>query len=114
MIFLPLTLDASSAQNFTTTLKKELESLTASDLPLQKGLSQSSYVSDEPFHILPLSHTCDAHSLYVRIGVSYSGIIAGCSCADDPTPQDLQTEYCELLLTINTQTAAATFELTTD
>ena len=34
-----------------------------------------------------------------------SGIIAGCSCADDPTPVDTTTEYCELQLEIDRESA---------
>ena len=32
-------------------------------------------------------------------------IIAGCSCADDPTPVDEQSEYCEVQVDIDRNTA---------
>ena len=49
-----------------------------------------------------------------RTGVLFTSVIAGCSCADDPTPVDEQTEYCELLFEIDRQTAATTVSLVAD
>jgi hypothetical protein len=50
----------------------------------------------------------DGH-IRARTGVFFSGIDAGCSCADDPTPVEAQQEYCELEVDIDQATAAATF-----
>ena len=52
-----------------------------------------------------------ANSILVKAGIFYTGIIAGCSCADDPTPLDEQNEYCELELNINKETAETTIVL---
>ena len=41
-----------------------------------------------------LSASEDAGLLRVKAGIFYTGIIAGCSCADDPTPIDELNEYC--------------------
>lgn len=49
----------------------------------------------------------DPGFIHARVGVFFTGIIAGCSCADDPTPVDTQNEYCELRLTIAKATAEA-------
>ncbi|VAW74070.1 hypothetical protein MNBD_GAMMA15-1748 [hydrothermal vent metagenome] len=87
--------------SFNDTLKTEIEHLDASQLPLQAGLSQSSYVSDEPFRVMVISTSeTDAH-IQVRAGIFYTGIIAGCNCSDDPTPVDVLPEYCEVALDIN-------------
>jgi len=48
------------------------------------------------------------HEIALRIGVFYRGIIAGCSCADDPTPVEPVNEYCELNLRLDKSTAMAT------
>jgi hypothetical protein len=48
---------------------------------------------------------------WVKLGVFYTGIIAGCNCADDPTPIDTQTEYALISLRIDKQTAEADFSL---
>jgi hypothetical protein len=53
----------------------------------------------------------EAGAIRARIGVFFHGIIAGCSCADDPTPLEPQQEYCELELTIDRHTGAVTISL---
>jgi hypothetical protein len=53
---------------------------------------------------------------YIRVkaGIFYQGIIAGCSCADDPTPVGEQTEYCVVQFDIDKQTAEARITLLED
>jgi hypothetical protein len=48
-----------------------------------------------------------AGRIQVHLGVLYAGIIAGCSCADDPSPLDTITEHCELVLDIDPGTGRA-------
>ncbi|MEW8412520.1 MAG: hypothetical protein AB2728_05360 [Candidatus Thiodiazotropha sp.] len=106
MIHLPKARDAWSSPGFNQTLKAELEALEADRLPLQQGLSQSSMVSPEPFSIIVVGSEADAAVIHCRVSVIYAGIVAGCSCADDPTPLDRLTECCELLLEIDRISAA--------
>ena len=40
-----------------------------------------------------------------KAGIFYTGIIPGCSCANDPTPETEYSEYCEVLFDINKRTA---------
>jgi hypothetical protein len=47
----------------------------------------------------------------VKAGIFYTGVIAGCSCADDPTPVDELNEYCVLQLGIDKKTAETTVTL---
>ena len=96
---------------FNETLKAEIEQLKASQLPLQAGLSQSSYVSDEPFRVMVIGATETASHIRVRAGIFYSGVIAGCNCADDPTPVEAQTEYCEVMLDIDRESGETTVAL---
>lgn len=99
---------------FRDALRTEIEQLKASQLPLQAGLSQSSYVSDEPFRVMVISATETESHIQVRAGIFYSGVIAGCNCADDPTPVEAQTEYCEALFNIDKKSGAATVTLAGD
>ena len=92
-------------------LKDEIQLLDPELLPLQQGLSQSSYVSDKPFNVIIFKVLDTDETIRVKAGVFYTGIIAGCSCADDPTPQDEQNEYCEVQLDINKDTADTTVTL---
>lgn len=107
MIQLPQSLNAWGTPGFKETLKQEIERLDPALLPLQQGLSISSHVAERPFQALILGATEEAGSIRVKAGIFYAGIIAGCSCADDPTPIDEQTEYCVLQFDIDTATAAA-------
>jgi hypothetical protein len=94
-------LQAWGTPAFRDTLKAEIACLGPADLPLQQGLAGSSYATDTPPQAVILSATDEGDCLRVKAGLFYAGIIAGCSCADDPTPVDEQTEYCEVLLEID-------------
>lgn len=85
-------------------LKQEIEKLDADALPLQHGLEHSSRVSPSPFSVIILNVSDKADSLEVKAGIQYRGVIAGCSCADDPSPVDEINEYCEVLLNIDKTT----------
>jgi len=107
MILLTNTLNAWGTSGFESALKGEIEQLDTGLLPLQQGLSTSSHVTDSPRKVIILRVSDDEGFMRVRAGIFYSGIIAGCSCADDPTPVDELNEYCEVRIEINKQTAEA-------
>lgn len=86
--------------DFHSCLKTELESLNKDQLPLQQALSLGSVVADAPFEVMIIGSRADAANIHVKIGIFFKGVIAGCSCADDPTPLDEQNEYCEMELAI--------------
>lgn len=92
---------------FKAVLKDDLESLEISQLPLQQGLSQSSYVSGNDFSVMIINVAERESSIVAKAGVFYSGVIAGCNCSDDPTPVDEVSEYCEVEVDINKLTAEA-------
>lgn len=96
---------------FKECVKNELEQLQSKELPLQKGLSLSSYVSAEPFKVMVISVVDDETTVRVKTGIFYTGIIAGCSCSDDPSPTDVQAEYCELRFDIDKESAETTITL---
>lgn len=100
--------------NFKSILKLEIQAIDPALLPLQQGLSLSSYVGKSPFSAVILSTTDEPNSIQVKTGIFYTGIIAGCSCSDDPSPTDEQNEYCELLFVINKQTAVTAVTLLSD
>jgi hypothetical protein len=111
MICLPDSLAGWGTPAFNETFKQEVAQLGASALPLQEGLALSSHVADSPFSVMVISATEGPVSIHVKAGIVYSGIIAGCSCADDPTPISEQTEYCEVMFEINKLTADTTAAL---
>ncbi len=111
MIRLTGTLNAWGTPDFNDILKREIEQVDAAQLPLQQGLSTGSYAIDDKINVMIISVSEAAGSIRVKAGIFYSGIIAGCSCADDPTPVNKESEYCVVQLDINKQTAATTVVL---
>ena len=111
MIKLAKSLNAWGTPGFNDILKKEIESLDAKYLPLQQGLSYSSHATNGDFNIMIISAHEDDSFLHVKAGVFYSGVIAGCSCADDPTPVPEQSEYCEILVDIRKTSAQTSISL---
>ena len=85
-------------------LKQEIENLHADALPLQSGLEHSSRVSPSPFSVMILDMVDNVDSFDVKAGIQYKGIVAGCSCADDPSPVDEINEYCEVRFNIDKTT----------
>jgi len=110
-IRLPNSLRAWGTPAFEAVLKQEIEQLDAAELPLQQGLARSSHVTERPFQAMLISASEDAGLLRVKAGVFYTGIIAGCSCEDDPTPIDELNEYCVVRFDIDMKTAATTVTL---
>lgn len=111
MFSLEKSLNAWGTPGFNQTLKQEVEQLDPLLLPLQQGLSLSSHVADSKFSAIILRVSDDTGFIRAKAGISYAGIIAGCSCTDDPTPMSEQTEFCEVLFAIDKQTAETTVTL---
>jgi len=108
---LPLSLEAWGSEDFRATLNREIRSLKTELLPLQQGLQYSSYVIADRLAVIVLNTQDGALQITVKAGLSYNGIISGCSCSDDPTPLDETVEYCEVLLCIDKKTAETTVKL---
>ena len=111
MIRLRKSVAAWGNPEFEDILKGELGELGVGQLPLQQGLSSGSHALDKPIEAMIISSTDDAGHIHVRAGIFYHGIIAGCSCADDPTPVDEHSEYCEVMLVIDRQTGETDISL---
>ncbi len=114
MIRLTKALDAWGTPDFAGILKQEVAHLDAGQLPLQQGLSTASYVTDGKLDVMIISASEEAGCIRVKAGIFYAGIIAGCSCADDPTPVDELSQYCEVQLDISKATAETTVALLKD
>jgi hypothetical protein len=96
--------------DFAAVLKRELAE-HADQLPLQQALTGTSAVADEPVTVVLLDARADETSIHAKVGIFFAGILGGCSCADDPTPVESQTEYCELQLEIARATAGTVIRL---
>jgi hypothetical protein len=111
MIRLTKSLIAWGSRDFNDILKKEIEQMEAEQLPLQQGLSTGSYAIDDKLNVIIIGVSEEAGFIRAKAGIFYTGIIAGCSCADDPTPVNEESEYCVVQLDIDKLTAATTVTL---
>ena len=114
MALLPKSLAAWNSLDFKKILKQEIAQLDASALPLQQGLTTGSYAIDSKREVMINGVSDDSNFIRVRAGIFYAGIIAGCNCADDPTPVDEHNEYCEVQFEINKVTAETMITLLTE
>ena len=115
MFLLERSLQAWNTPDFNDVFKTEVSKLDEHSLPLQAGLSYSSVaISDNLSATVLESRKICADGkdyIYVRAGLFYEGMIAGCNCSDDPSPIDKTTEYCEAIFHIDMQTAQTTVSL---
>lgn len=111
MIRLTRAVGAWGKPDFNAVLKQDIEQLDVDQLPLQQGLSTGSYVAGKEFSAMIISAADREDFIRAKAGIFYKGILGGCSCADDPTPVEEQSEYCEVQLDINKKTAEATVTL---
>lgn len=114
MIRLSRALRAWGTPGFNDILKETLRHMGVDELPLQQGLTTGSYALDDKLDVNIISAVEEGGTVRVKAGIFYSGMIPGCSCADDPTPVDEHTEYCVVQLAIDTTTAVTTITLVTE
>lgn len=107
-------LNAWGTAAFEETLKHEITQMDVDLLPLQQGLAQSSYTDGANRSVILISVTDGVGFVRAKTGIFYSGIIPGCSCADDPTPMSELTEYCEVQFDIDKITAETKVTLLTE
>ncbi|MDP1897968.1 MAG: hypothetical protein Q8K43_08785 [Sulfurimicrobium sp.] len=94
-------LNAWGTPEFAAALKQEIAQADPALLPLQQGLSIGSHATDGPVGAMLLKVDEDEGMIRAKAGIFYTSIIAGCSCADDPTPISENNEYCEMQFDID-------------
>lgn len=114
MIRFQNSLNAWGKPDFEAVLKQEIAQMDPLRLPLQQGLSIGSHVTDRPISATIIRTHEDEGVIRVKAGIFYTSIIAGCSCADDPTPIDENNEYCEVQFDIDRMTAMTSVKLLAD
>jgi hypothetical protein len=113
MIRLHNIIKAWGTTEFNDVLKTEIEAMDATTLPLQQGLTISSHALDNNIQAMILNVSDNQNFIHVKAGIFYTGIIAGCNCADDPSPVEENNEYCEVQIVINKTTSESTIQLAT-
>ncbi len=114
-LHLPQLVAAWERPDFEARLKEALAGLGQPALPLQAGLRYGNHALDAPLEVVPLARERLADGrLRVRAGLCYQSLIAGCACADDPTPETPLAEYCEIELLLDPCNGAARIRLRED
>ena len=80
MLKLKLSLEAWRHDDFNNVLKTEINALGLDQLPLQQGLSHSSYALADKLSATVLHSDDKGDYIEARAGLFYSGIISGCRC----------------------------------
>ena len=111
MIRMSRALEAWGTQDFCDVVKQELMRLKVDQLPLQEAISQGNYVLDEPISVMNVKADESGETIRARAGIFFLTVIAGCNCADDPTPVEKINEYCEILVNIDKKTALVSVDL---
>ena len=111
MIRLSSALHAWGTSDFDDAFRQELMQLSIDQLPLQKAISMGNYVIDEPITVMNINAVETAEAVQVRAGIFFQTVIAGCNCADDPTPASSINEYCVIQLDIDKSTSAVSVNL---
>ncbi len=107
MIFLPNTTAAFNHERFEATVKQELAAQDDFAKHLQQSLQFGSYALLDELEIMITKIAADDTHLHIQIGAFYHSFIAGCNCADDPSPVEKNDEYAEISVIIDRQNATA-------
>lgn len=111
---LPRAAAAWGYPDFAAIVKQEIMQLDPALLPLQQGMSYGSYASADNITVMVLKAVDMGSRIQVKTGIQFTGIIGGCHCADDPSPDNEHPEYCEVLFEIDKTTAMAAIQLMDD
>jgi len=100
-------LKAFGSPDFAAVLREELAAFGPDALGLQQALSAGNTALSDGIGIMILHHLETSDTLQVRAGVFFTSVLGGCACADDPTPENENAEYCEIEITIDRRTGEA-------
>lgn len=91
------------ASDFDERVVKMIHRLGPETLRLQDASRYGSYALQDELSLSLLSWTENAEEVRLRVSLFFTSVIAGCSCADDPTPLDKVNEHAVLTVTLNKQ-----------
>ena len=103
---LPDALRTWPGNNFPDVLKREIERLGATALPLAQATTPSSYLTNAPISVSVRQVTDTGTAIEANLGIFFTEIAASCGCGAEPMEHP---GYCELRVRIDKATAEATF-----
>lgn len=101
MIQLTRSLSCWGTPEFRQSFITEVSGLSLEQIPLQQAMRVGNMASKHNLDIMINKQNEDSEFIYIHTGIFFSSLISGCSCADDPTPVDYNTEYGEMLFRID-------------
>lgn len=101
MIFLPQSLSTFGSDHFEQTFKQELVAQDEFARYLQQAMQFGSAAQLDDIEIMLNRVVSLDGDIELNIGVFYHSIIAGCNCADDPSPVEKNNEYAEIQIRID-------------
>ncbi len=107
MFFLAQSLAAFDSDYFDATFKLELSTQDAFARLLQQSMQFGSCALLDDVEIMINRVEADDAQIHIGTSVFYHSIIAGCNCADDPSPVETNREYVEISITIDRVSAQA-------
>jgi hypothetical protein len=107
VIRLVQSLAAWGAPEFEARLKQEIEAFDIAKLPLVAAMTNGSVPLEGSVEAMIRNASEDDFCIRVRVDLFFKSLLAGCACANDPTPENENNEYCEIELMIDKQTAEA-------
>jgi hypothetical protein len=114
VVHLPNSLAAWKGVEFAEVFKREVAALGVSRLSLQAGVAIGSHALSTPPTVMLLGTSEEDGKAVIRAGIFFRSVIAGCSCADDPTPVNELNEYCVLRFDLDLTDGMAEVYVVTD
>jgi hypothetical protein len=99
-------LQSVDSDDFEAVFKLALKSLSIEQLQLQQAVKSGSTVLSEGITVMVISRQQTEQFLQVKAGIFFRSMIAGCNCADDPSPVETLEEYTEALISVNKKDAS--------
>jgi hypothetical protein len=110
MLAFPRTAAAGPGQ-VETMFKQEVSGLNPDDLPLQEGMAYGNVADGDEVSAMVIRVEDSEERRRVKAGLFFTSRVTGCACADDPTPESDQDEYCEAVFDIRRSDGAARVSL---
>lgn len=103
-------LQCTNSDEFAAQFRLALSSLDVEQLSLQQAVKNGSIALNQGISVMIISHQQTELLLEVKVGIFFRSMIAGCNCADDPSPVDTLEEYAEAWFYIDRRDASFTIK----
>jgi hypothetical protein len=89
------------SDHLNAAFKVAIKSLSLEQLQLQQAVKNGSIALADGITVMVISQQHNNDQLRLKAGIFFRSIIAGCNCADDPSPVETLEEYAEAWFSIS-------------